>query len=242
MTPQQLRNTLRRYNIMYTDGQFEELVKAIDADGNGAISWEEFLDHYSHKSDNHWSKQLTAKVQNVTVQQAAVMVTDKIQNHLPSGSKQPLRQAFQYFDRNGSGGIDKDELKAAISDLLMLEFDQEIIDGLYAMWDPQNKGEIDFLGFSENVLGQGGPASTLKGGPLAKKRKAEREARKRAKAAAAAAAARPRSSLSQRPISATGSAILSLSARGAPAITFAPSATSRSGGSAGSRKRFQAIP
>ena len=60
-----------------------------------------------------FEKNLIAKVSGVSVDKALEMFRDKIQGRLEGGPA-GLRRAFQFFDRNGSGGIDYEEFKQAL--------------------------------------------------------------------------------------------------------------------------------
>jgi Ca2+-binding EF-hand superfamily protein len=51
-----------------------------------------------------------------------------------------LRRAFQLFDRDGSGGIDVDELRVALRDHTMLAFEEPI---LLQLFDDFSRGESE---------------------------------------------------------------------------------------------------
>lgn len=59
-----------------------------------------------------------------------------------------LRQAFDLFDRDGSGTIDKDELKEVMKSLGQ-ELDDSELATLYAQMDPSGDGAIDFSEFCD---------------------------------------------------------------------------------------------
>jgi len=59
-----------------------------------------------------------------------------------------LRQAFELFDRDGSGSIDREELRAVMSSLGMELSDSDLAT-LYAQMDPSGDGTIDFNEFCD---------------------------------------------------------------------------------------------
>merc|ERR1719482_1835499 len=59
-----------------------------------------------------------------------------------------LRQAFELFDKDGSGTIDQPELGAVMSSLGMELSDSDLAT-LYAQMDPSGDGTIDFAEFCD---------------------------------------------------------------------------------------------
>ena len=63
-----------------------------------------------------------------------------------------MRRAFQFFDADGSGTIDIQELAHALKMKTMLVFEPQILDGVYARFDSDGAG-INYQRFCEIVMG-----------------------------------------------------------------------------------------
>ena len=104
-----LRYALHRFDIDLNDAQFAELVRQMDNNNDGSVSYAEFLDFF-HREE----KGLGLKtIKGITVDEAVDTIRAKINEKMdsrPGG----LNRAFQYFDADGSGGIDLAEFKKAL--------------------------------------------------------------------------------------------------------------------------------
>lgn len=69
-----------------------------------------------------------------------------------------LKQAFELFDKDGSGTIDKEELGKVMASL-GVELDETALASMYAMMDPSGDGVIDFKEFCD-VMGDTGEDET----------------------------------------------------------------------------------
>jgi len=65
-----------------------------------------------------------------------------------------LRQAFELFDADGSGSIDKEELKGCMLSL-GIELDESALASMYAQMDPSGDGIIDFKEFCDVMADDG---------------------------------------------------------------------------------------
>ena len=60
----------------------------------------------------HWGKgseydqNIVGVIKDISVDDAIVMIRDKVRGRLPSGPSE-LRRTFQFFDRDGSGWVDR---------------------------------------------------------------------------------------------------------------------------------------
>eukprot|EP00470_Lotharella_oceanica_P000101 CAMPEP_0170167470 /NCGR_PEP_ID=MMETSP0040_2-20121228/866_1 /TAXON_ID=641309 /ORGANISM="Lotharella oceanica, Strain CCMP622" /LENGTH=166 /DNA_ID=CAMNT_0010405507 /DNA_START=21 /DNA_END=521 /DNA_ORIENTATION=+ len=80
--------------------------------------------------------------------------TDKV-TELTTEQKQEIREAFDLFDTDGSGSIDKNELKVAMR-ALGFEPKKEEIAKMIQDIDKDNSGEIDFPEFLEMMTAKMG--------------------------------------------------------------------------------------
>ena len=104
-----LRDALHRFDVDLNDAQFEDLMKMIDLDRSGMVSYAEFLDFFHREEEGLGLKTVTG----ITVDQAVDTIRAKINEKLDSRPG-ALNRAFQYFDADGSGGIDLAEFKKAL--------------------------------------------------------------------------------------------------------------------------------
>ena len=65
-----------------TDAQFDSLVSKMDADGDGSISYHEFLGYFKHDID---ASTVLKKISGISVKRAKEMVRTNLENKLPSG-------------------------------------------------------------------------------------------------------------------------------------------------------------
>ena len=104
-----LRDALHRFDVDLNDAQFEDLMKMIDLDRSGMVSYAEFLDFFHREEEGLGLK----RVKGITVDEAVDTIRAKINEKLDSRPG-ALNRAFQYFDADGSGGIDLAEFKKAL--------------------------------------------------------------------------------------------------------------------------------
>ena len=103
LSPQQLRRVLERHDILFADAQFALLVRQIDDDGDGKVSFSEFLKHFG--KGQSVDRQVFAVISGIGGEAAKKMVQEKLQGRL-GGGPSGLRRAYAFFDRDGSGSID----------------------------------------------------------------------------------------------------------------------------------------
>ena len=116
-----MRIALRRMAIDLNNSQFVSLMKQLDANGDGQISYAEFLDFF-RKEEEGLGLQL---VKNVTASQAVGMIREKINEKMDSRPGN-LNRMFQQFDADASGTIDFQEFKQALLTKTGLRFDNDI--------------------------------------------------------------------------------------------------------------------
>ena len=112
LTYDEVRRALERVNIDCTDTQFTKLMTEIDADGDGNVTHQEFLSYMKESERKSFKEEAVGVVAPRDVNQCIAMIQSKIQERLEGGPA-GLRRAFQYFDADGSGDIDMDEVRAA---------------------------------------------------------------------------------------------------------------------------------
>jgi len=150
ISPDELKGMLERFDITMTPGQFWDMVHRIDTNGDGEISYAEFLSFFNK---GHTEKDaLLKKVDKISVAKAVTMIRTKILERVESGPA-GLRRCFSYFDADGSGAIDLAEFRDALARKANLQFEDALLARIIKQFDPQNTGEINFASFSELVMG-----------------------------------------------------------------------------------------
>ena len=149
VTPQQLRDVLFRFDIVLTDGTFNEIIKQIDVDGDGDISPTEFTNMFGPGRADDKDKISTIKYS--TPQKALELIQEKVRGRLASGPGE-MRRAFAFFDRDGGGTIDLQEFEQGLAALAGLRFDKTIMDGLMKILDSDGTGELNYAQFCKHVL------------------------------------------------------------------------------------------
>ena len=121
-------------------------------------------DHKSPKGKTRKKKQLgrdddIPRIRNISVEKATRLIREKIEGRLEGGPA-GLRRAFQYFDADGSGSIDREEMARAMRLKLQLVFDDAMMDKLMDRFDMQGTGLITYQSFCEMVMGSNASDST----------------------------------------------------------------------------------
>eukprot|EP01050_Picozoa_sp_SAG11_P005033 SAG11_NODE_339_length_10506_cov_12.368588_2_plen_858_part_00 len=154
-----LRYALGRYNIEMSDRQFHALMGKIDANSDGYVSYQEFLNYFRKTEISDAQANAVGTVSGMPVSKAIMLIRDKIQQRLEGGPA-GLRRAFQFFDQNGSGNISHEEFKHALRLKTMLVFDDKLIGAILGKFDPTGKGALDFEMFCNMVMGSNSRDST----------------------------------------------------------------------------------
>jgi Ca2+-binding EF-hand superfamily protein len=159
VTPDQLREVLFRFNIIMSDDGFKEMLRKIDTDGDGQIQYQEFTALFApgRKED----KDKIATITHMSVDAALQLILEKVRGRLPGGPSE-MRRSFQFFDRDGGGSIDLEELKVGLEKLCGLRFSDKINNGLMKIFSggrEDGKGEMNYLQFCKYVLGSSGESS-----------------------------------------------------------------------------------
>jgi len=113
--------------------ELEALMNQLDSDGNGCVDFEEFLEGMSK-----WFLD------------PADLAIEKGDGGIPLEEEEYYAQAkaiFEAVDQDGSGMIDKDELKTALKEMGRDCTDQEVIDMMKRLHPKGDGEEIDFASF-----------------------------------------------------------------------------------------------
>ena len=148
LSPQQLRDVLFRFDIILADKQFTELVAAMDEDGDGELSYQEFLKFFAVGSE--YDKNVISTITNMSIQTAKNVIREKMRGRLQGGPAE-IRRSFQFFDRDGSGTIDLEEFAEGLEKYCGLKFDDKFLRELMAEFD-DGSGEISYISFAELVM------------------------------------------------------------------------------------------
>ena len=63
-----------------------------------------------------------------------------------------LRRAFQFFDRDGNGGVDLGEFRVALAKFAGLAFEESVLREVFSRVDPDGTGEINFHNFTNLLM------------------------------------------------------------------------------------------
>ena len=137
MDPNTLREVLYRFDIIMVDKQFDALITEMDEDGDGMISYQEFMKHWGKGSE--YDQNIVGVIKGISVDEAIVMIRDKVRGRLPSGPSE-LRRTFQFFDRDGSGQIDFEEMEVTLRVQCGLKFEDSLLQAIIARFDPDGVG------------------------------------------------------------------------------------------------------
>eukprot|EP01043_Picozoa_sp_COSAG02_P027730 COSAG02_NODE_1648_length_11502_cov_30.464439_5_plen_1094_part_00 len=149
MEPQSMRDVLYRHNILMANDQFAQLVKDMDEDGDGRISYAEFMKYFGKGQADE--RALMGTIDNMPIKQVRQLVLDKVRGRLVGGPSE-LRRTYQFFDRDGSGSIEYPEFRRVMKEHVGLQFSDKIFAELMKVYDDDGKGLIDFRKFTENVM------------------------------------------------------------------------------------------
>lgn len=114
----ELKKVMGRLGESLTDAEIEEMVRALDQNGDGEIDFDEFLE--------------------LMIQRAA--------ERNERDPEEQLRDAFNIFDADGSGFIDRNEVRVLMKKLAQDLTDEEI-DSIMDEADMDGDGEISFEEF-----------------------------------------------------------------------------------------------
>merc|ERR1711871_469543 len=132
------------------DKQFSALVDEMDADGDGLLSYQEFMKYFGVGSE--YDKAVVATITGISVDDAVIMIRDKVRGRLRSGPSE-LRRTFQFFDRDGSGYVDFKEMAETLRLSCGIQFEESLLKQVINRFDPDNVGELDFVNFTALVSG-----------------------------------------------------------------------------------------
>jgi Ca2+-binding EF-hand superfamily protein len=97
------------------------------------------------------------QVSDLAVNRLEVAIREKLNMDTNFGDEvkqmRHMEQLFKFFDSDGSGCIDIEEFKAAMMRMNFVGVQREI-DGLFHRYDDNCDGTIDYLEFSQHILGQ----------------------------------------------------------------------------------------
>lgn len=150
LTPQQLKDILYKHDIIFADKDFVAMVVSMDEDGDGNLSYNEFLNYF--KPGQADEKVTAAAVDNVTAATAIIMIKEKVEGRLPGGPA-GLRRGWRVFDDAKAGEVGLKQFSEIVLKVVGINFSQGIIDGVMAILDDNSSGSIDYRKFCENLMG-----------------------------------------------------------------------------------------
>eukprot|EP01052_Picozoa_sp_SAG31_P041269 SAG31_NODE_6211_length_2119_cov_1.903960_1_plen_664_part_01 len=160
---QTLRNILERHDIMMPDPQWNSLIRKMDANSDGSISYEEFFSFFRMGQPDEQLDAIVGTImeRNISVPKALELIQEKITAKLPSGPSE-LRRTFQMFDRDGGGSISLEELRDGLRLQCGLQFEPALLRKIMAHYGgtEDGRGELDFKMFSHMVMGSSTSSAT----------------------------------------------------------------------------------
>ena len=118
----ELRHVMNKLGESPNDEELEDIVKAVDLNGDGEIDFEEFVSMMRLRMDERHQD-----------------------------PEEDLREAFNMFDADGSGFIDREEVRILMKKLAQTLTDDEI-DAIMDAADSDGDGEISFEEFKHMML------------------------------------------------------------------------------------------
>ena len=154
---QELRSVLHRFSIDLTPTQFTELMKNLDVDGDGNVSYLEFMAYFQKKEAPNQRVSLAKH----TVSDAVAVMLEKL-NMKFSGqyASDNLRKAFTLADRDQSGTLSLDELTRALAFATGLEPEPEHVLALVRHYGIDPMHDVDYNEFTTKMMTGGVGIST----------------------------------------------------------------------------------
>jgi len=161
MTYDQVKEMFYLMNIDMNDAQFDGLIKEIDLDGDEQLTYEEFMQFIRNSEIAHNTKNMLPKIKDISVEEAVLMIKEKILSGLTTGkSATNMRRAFQAVDLDGSGSVEKEELVEVLRVKSSLDFEEGLMDRVFAYYDVDGTGSIKFNAFCARVMGESNSDAT----------------------------------------------------------------------------------
>eukprot|EP01051_Picozoa_sp_SAG22_P018941 SAG22_NODE_3343_length_1768_cov_0.899940_1_plen_589_part_11 len=158
MTPAQLKDVLYKHDILIAQKQFNELVKVMDEDGDGEISYQEFIKYFDKGQADEVA--LTPTITSMPLAQVTELIQEKVAAKMPGGPA-ALRRAWALFNGDGTGAIDSAELAQVLKVSLGLIFGEQLLAEMVGHYS-EGTGTIDFNKFAQNVMkSSGGDATSI---------------------------------------------------------------------------------
>eukprot|EP01043_Picozoa_sp_COSAG02_P034715 COSAG02_NODE_2443_length_8852_cov_63.348795_7_plen_903_part_00 len=167
LSRRELREALWKLDIDMDDDAFDEMVAAIDTDHSGEIDFAEFKSYFTSGRDAGADVATSSTNFNVSaastpmgvivsmpLMQCVALIQDKVRARLQGGPAE-LRRAFQFFDTNGSGKIDRDEFIAGLKHRCGLVFAPALMGRIWLHFTEGGGGlsAIDYSLFCRTVCG-----------------------------------------------------------------------------------------
>ena len=113
-----------------TDGDIDEIMAQFDVDGNGTIDFDEFQAMWTDLGAFRTAAARVVLEDSGTLWRWPTEVSGAMDAH----------EAFKFFDTDGSGALDRDELKAVLTGTGAAPLTDATIDGIMAEFDADGNG------------------------------------------------------------------------------------------------------
>jgi len=153
----EFKRELSRLGFEVSAAELDDLVMRFDADGDGLISYEEFVRLAEGDDDRDDARDVGARDDDDVLCRLRRLVRDAADDGLS------VADCFEHFDRDGSGDLDEDEFERGLKKLKIRVTDKELR-SLLARFVSRETGRIRYRDFCDAV------------GPSASPRKASRSA------------------------------------------------------------------
>eukprot|EP00092_Neocalanus_flemingeri_P042475 GFUD01046431.1.p1 GENE.GFUD01046431.1~~GFUD01046431.1.p1 ORF type:complete len:152 (-),score=62.52 GFUD01046431.1:73-528(-) len=139
------------------NAEFKEAFNEFDKDGSGTISTKELLGVMRSMGQNPTEDELLALVMEVDVNGDGTIDFDEFLGMMKQKANEAdedsdLKEAFQIFDRDRNGYIDRKELKKVVS-MLGTMLTKEEVDDFMKEADVDGNGKLDYDEFVKMMSG-----------------------------------------------------------------------------------------
>lgn len=157
LNTKELRAILHRFSIDLTPTQFTELLMNLDSDGDGDVSYLEFMGYF----EKTMLPNQRVSLKKHTVSDAVSVLKEKL-NMKFSGqyASDSLRKTFTIADRDKSGTLSLDEFKMALSYATGLEPEPEHVLALVRQYGIDPTSDVDYNEFTTKMMTGGAGIST----------------------------------------------------------------------------------
>jgi Ca2+-binding EF-hand superfamily protein len=159
---QELKHFLEMCNVPMTSEQLDLLWAECDENQNGEISYAEFINVLARDTVSNSGKLAPAgpmRERKSVEEEVKLAKLREVEEKLAFRFRD-MRKAFKHIDRDGSGTLNKMEIKHAIK-MMNIDMNEEQFDYFWQAWgDADGSGEVDYEEFCNGLMAHHDDAST----------------------------------------------------------------------------------